>query len=250
MSRYLNAPPKSASLLDMFSEVEFSEMEPALRVEQVGGAQVPILIFDLSCVLAHFLIEKASRYRPDWSKAATIYPGIWSDVPQGYESALLHIITPYIDQHYGLARLDMKKIFSCYAMAVTKKSELQINQRYPHYDSFNPRQLAVVHYLCDESFGGTGFYRHRPTGIELMTEAKFPDFMQSLKSDMDVNGIPAAEYSGGNSCFEQLLACEAKLGRLVIYPSALLHAGLVNVEKNTELDPSKGRLTITSFIHY
>lgn len=238
----------------------FSASPTLMRVEKLGREQTPVLIFDLSMLLADFLIKRASSYGPDWQPASTIYPGIWSKVPEGYEQALLDFIRPYVEQHFfpaeGKAQkfpaeVKAQKIVSSYAMAVTDKQALKVGQRLPHYDSIDPYQLAAVHYLCDESFGGTGFFRHRATGIEKVTNERHAAFMAAVQSELKEQGDPAAEFSGNcQQTFESLLDCSAKLGRLVVYPSTLLHAGLVNSAKNTERNPKQGRLTITSFMKY
>ena len=227
----------------------FAASDVALSVQHVGVEETPLLVFELSPELTRFLVKQASTYGPDWSPAKTIYPGIWSQAPIGFEQALLDLIQPDVERYF-FAR-QAKNIVSCYAMAVTDKEQLQVNQRVPHYDSFDPYQLASVLYLCDESFGGTGFYRHKSTDIEKMTEETYPKFIGQLQSEMADCGVPAAEFSGNcDDLFETLFSCTAKLGRLVVYPSALLHTGLVNSAKNTVRDPARGRLTITSFIKY
>lgn len=228
-------------------QVLFQSAAINVSVKRVGHQQTPIVICDLSSALASFLINQASSYRPDWSLAKTIYPGVWSQVPHGFEEALLAFIQPLISRYYF--PLQAKQAVSCYAMAVTEKAHLQVGQRLPHFDSFDPHQLASVLYLCDESFGGTGFYRHTATAIETITASNCGDFTRTLADEIRVFGPPAAEFSGQcEYLFDTLFECSAKVGRLVLYPSALLHAGLVNSDKNTQRDPKQGRLTITSFI--
>lgn len=238
---------KSKSMLDFFGDDRIS-----CEVHTVGSEQLPVLIFDFPSEIADFLIGKASTYGPDWIPASSIYPGIWSKVPNGYGQALLEFIEPYVRQNFFTNELiEVKNIVSTYAMAVTPQDQLQVRQRVPHFDSFEPRQLACVQYLCDNSFGGTGFYRHKATGIEKMDAERYPVYLEALRNDIDVLGEPAAEYCGDcHGSFEKIFECEAKLGRLLLYPSALLHSGLLNSAKNTERKPQNGRLTITSFIKY
>ena len=136
-------------------------------------------------------------------------------------------------------------------MPTIPKRDWATMQKVPHIDSTDPRQLATVLYLCDESFGGTGFYRHEASGIEKVTPENYPELSQKLKEeliliDQDIKN----PNSDGRDNFKTLMECSAKVGRLVVYPSSLLHTGLVNPEKNTERNPHAGRLTITSFIQY
>lgn len=228
-------------------QILFQSAGMSVSVKYVGQQQTPVVICELSNALATYLINQASSYRPDWSQPSTIYPGLWSKVPQGFEQALLEFIQPFVTRYY-FPRTAQRAV-SCYAMATTDKTQLKVGQRLPHFDSVDPYQLASVLYLCDQSFGGTGFYRHKSTGIEKVTDSNCSEFMQGVSDGLAQYGPPEAEFSGqcGN-LFGTLFECSASVGRLVLYPSALLHAGLVNSAKNTECHPKRGRLTITSFI--
>ncbi len=228
-------------------QILFQSAGLSVSVKRIGQQQTPIVVCELSSGLSAYLINQASSYRPDWSQASTIYPGVWSQVPQGFEDALLAFIQPLITRYYFPRKA--QRAVSCYAMATTEKDRLQVGQRMPHFDSFDPYQLASVLYLCDESFGGTGFFRHNSTGIEKVTRSNCSEFTRVVADEVVEFGPPDAEYTGQcGHLFDKLFECQASVGRLVLYPSALLHAGLVNSEKNTERDPKRGRLTITSFI--
>lgn len=232
-----------------FSQLQilFQSAGLSVSVQYIGQQQTPIVVCELSSALSTYLINHASSYRPDWSPASTIYPGIWSQVPQGFEEALLGFIQPLIARYYFPRKAE--RAVSCYAMATTEKDRLKVGQRLPHFDSFDPYQLASVLYLCDESFGGTGFFRHKSTGIEKVTRSNCAEFTRVVTEEVAEFGAPSAQYTGQcGHIFDSLFECQASVGRLVLYPSALLHAGLVNSEKNTECDPKLGRLTITSFI--
>lgn len=244
----------SAALLPAEEEFAYSQLQVlflsaglSVSVKHIGLQQTPIVICELSTALSTYLINQASSYRPDWSPASTIYPGVWSQVPQGFEEALLGFIQPLITRYFFPRKAE--RAVSCYAMATTDKSRLQTGQRLPHFDSFDPYQLASVLYLCDESFGGTGFFRHNKTGIEKVTRSNCAEFTRVVTEEIAEFGEPNAEYTGQcGHLFDTSFECQASVGRLVLYPSALLHAGLVNSAKNTESDPRRGRLTITSFI--
>src|SRR5437588_53583 len=85
------------------------------------------------------------------------------------------------------------------------------NERQPDADAVNAGQLAVLHYLCDESQGGTAFYRHRETGYESMDEQQYARYTQLVQKDMDEHGVVPAEYiTAHNRLYEQIGAVDAK----------------------------------------
>lgn len=221
------------------------------KVQYVGYERTPVLVFDFNPTMAEYLIAKASTYSPDWIKASSMYPGIWSHLPSGYAESLIEFITPYVESFYFEPNAELSSVIGCYAMPVNSETELVDIQKIPHFDSSNPRQLALVHYLCDEAFGGTGFYRHRETKIEKMARDKYANFNLIVKKELAARPSDSGYYSGINDpYYETLYEVSAKKGRLVLYPSALLHSGLLSGTNNTIRDPKQGRLTITSFLKY
>jgi hypothetical protein len=219
-----------------------------VSVNYIGSSQSPVILFDLNLDLSDFLISKASTYKMDWIPASNFYPGIWSKVPVGFCSELQRFIKPYIDKYFLNYKSEVSNIYSCYAMAVKDKNELAITQKIPHFDSFSPTQIAAVLYLCDEEFGSTAFYRHKNTKIEKVTQDNKNHYMHAIKKELD--GLTDQLTEPCDLLFEKTFECKAKKGRLLLYPSAVFHNGIINKVNHTQKDPKKGRLTITSFINY
>ena len=155
-------------------------IDPAVKT--IGKENTPVLTFDLPLSLAQHLIKVASTYPPDWVAAPNTYPGIWSRTPPGYNNALLDFLAEHIKQYFFDIEDSPRSIYSCYAMPVIPKDDWAEMQKVPHFDSTDSRQLATVLYLCDESFGGTGFYRHKTSGIEKVTPDNYPELSQKLKN--------------------------------------------------------------------
>src|SRR5258708_39107263 len=108
-------------------------------------------------------------------------------------------------------------------MAPTRPEQLNIGQRLPHIDTPNPHQIAILHYLCDASHGGTAFYRHRATGYESCDEQQFMRVVQQLQKDAEENGpLPPQYIAGSNRVYEQTANLDAKFNRLLIYRSRVL----------------------------
>ena len=53
--------------------------------------------------------------------------------------------------------------------------------------------------------------------------------------------------SGDTSLFKQELMIEARLNRLILYPSNLLHCAVLSSPKSLQNDVTAGRLSVASF---
>jgi hypothetical protein len=119
-------------------------------------------------------------------------------------------------------------------------------QRIPHFDSSNANQWAVLHYSCDAQFGGTGFFKHKRSGYERISPANQKSYFRMLEDDASISGVPDAAYlKGTNNLFEMLFKVDTKPNRVVIYPSNLLHSGLIQQWRLVE--SSQDRLTANTF---
>jgi hypothetical protein len=124
-------------------------------------------------------------------------------------------------------------------------------QRVPHFDSLDQRYFALVHYLNPGDFGGTGFFRHRPTGFERLTQTKFPMSTQAAEAYFRMHGEPTARYireSDGH--FKLLETITYRSNRVVAYPGNLLHSGIVDPAKDIDANPRTGRLTANLFLQF
>jgi hypothetical protein len=220
----------------------------SLSVNYIGLNQTPVLFFDFGIDFSDYLINKASTYKMDWIPASNFYPGIWSKVPKNFCTELQNFIQPYINKYLFNFKSEVTNIYSCYAMAVKDKNQLAIAQKIPHFDSFSDMQIATVLYLCDEDFGSTVFYRHKKTNIEKITKDNKNSYMRTIKEE--IHDLHATSSTPCENLFDKIFECEAKKGRLLVYPSSIFHNGVLNNVNYTERDPKKGRLTITSFINY
>ncbi|MDB5676250.1 MAG: hypothetical protein JWM65_3232, partial [Sphingomonas bacterium] len=61
-------------------------------------------------------------------------------------------------------------------------------------------------------------------------------------------GPPPPDYwTGDGALFERIFAVEAKYNRAIVYPSFLLHSGLIGADASLSPDPASGRLSVTGF---
>ena len=122
----------------------------------------------------------------------------------------------------------------------------------PHFDSNNPHYLAAMHYLNPGDFGGTSFYRHRPTGYENITASRRENFIHSAQEHLaTIGGRPPQRYvDGSDEHFERLKSLPYRQNRLLVYPGTLLHSGNIDPSRDISDDPRTGRLTANLFIDF
>ena len=103
-------------------------------------------------------------------------------------------------------------------------------------------------YLDHTEHGGTAFFRHRSTGFERVTEARYPEYKQKLERDVSRTGLPPARYiTDGAPHFEKIGESDATYNSLIIYPGTLLHSGVIRNDAPLLADPANGRLSINGF---
>jgi len=179
-----------------------------------------------------------------------LYPGLRAAMPESFSIALRSWLTPIL-QCNGMLE-DGQVIHrdsSYFSIVTTPYRDLLPIQRIPHYDSTDPKLLALVIYLCDRPFSGTSFYRHRRTGYEEITEENRANYQIALDNDMRVYGPPPREYmNGDNRLFEVIFSNELTFNSAIVYPGRILHAG--NIERHFEgpKDKNGWRLTVAGLL--
>jgi hypothetical protein len=189
----------------------------------------------------------AQSYTEDRSN---LYPGLRAAMPESFSIALRSWLTPIL-QHNGMLEYGqvIQRDSSYFSVVTTSCRDLLPIQRIPHYDSTDPKLLALVLYLCDTRFGGTSFYRHRRTGYEEITEANRENYQIALDHDMRVHGPPPREYmNGDNRLFEVVFSNVLKFNSAIVYPGRALHAGNIDKHFDAPKDKDGWRLTVTALL--
>lgn len=222
---------------------------------QVGDEKSPIIIIDNFVNEPNALIESAiesvSENYGFQSQASDFYPGVRKPAPASYQ-ALLNKLGNLLSAKLpsaSIVRAD--SIMSAYSIATTPVKSLRPIQMIPHFDSPEPKQYALVHYLCDEHHGGTSFYKHKATGFERITQDRLANYGQTIKHEAIKTKLHTApQYINGDSeLFTKIHSIDAAMNRAIIYPSNLLHSGNIQAQLGLKPSPTKGRLTISSFIN-
>ncbi|WP_353230631.1 DUF6445 family protein [Novosphingobium sp.] len=219
-------------------------MIPELR--RFGASQSPVVTVDNFCPDLAALTAMAEALAP-YPPAINHYPGVrrvvdTHDDGYGQIAALLKAAAPFIAGAYDIDRFDL--VEASFSMVTCPPGHLSIVQRAPHFDATTPGFFAVMLYLRNTA--GTAFYRHRASGIERVTEANLPRFIAHAKQE---NIRSNAEYiHDSNPFYERIGMVEGLANRLVIYPGALLHSGVITPGLPLSDDPRTGRLTANLFI--
>ncbi len=226
------------------------ELNKQAKVEckVIGSEQTPLLIIDDLLNDSHWLQQQAlaGDYQAD---PANFYPGIRSQTPALYQHAL-SVLLPLLQRVYAPRAQQLRLLTSAFSLASTPAEQLKPIQMLPHFDTVEPLQLAMVHYLCDASHGGTAFYRHQSTGFERIDAARLPSYATLLKQQAMAARLHEnpSYIRGDTELFQQIAKVEARVNRAIIYPGNLLHSGDIRQIGANAADPAHGRLTISSFL--
>ena len=221
-------------------------------VTEIGQERTKVVIIDDFVANPHAVIEQAAALAPFPQIADNYYPGVRRMLRQGeaayhYVRSVCGVLPPVLQRVYGVMRFHVRE--ASFSMVTQRPETTQLIQRVPHFDTLNPADFAVLHYLSPTPFGGTGFYRHRRTGFERVSQARYQLYLDALDEDLRAYGPPEARYITGSSpAFERLGGSEGRFNRLIIYPGALLHCADIDPSFTFASDPRTGRLTGNIFI--
>jgi hypothetical protein len=180
------------------------------------------------------------------------YPGIQLAPPTAYSQAISEFIKPLIQQEFGIAAdAEMRKSECAMSLMTLKESELSPAQCVPHFDTSNINQFAIILYLCDQSHGGTAFYRHNATGFEFVIPQTSDHYFDSFLAELKAHPPAQKYFTDSNAQFTKLGVLPAAINRMVIYRSCTLHSPyLINPEHSINADPRTGRLTVNTFVAF
>ncbi len=223
-----------------------------VRTQRIGTEQNPVIVIDDMLPDAAALVDFAAsqlQFRAPADQSGNFYPGLRAPVPRDYVLRLVPAIEPAIYQTFG-APIDRTGGIECFfAMATTPPGELTLRQSLPHVDTLDPKQLAVLHYLCSPTHGGTGFFRQVATGFETLAPERLDRYGDSLHRGLVDAGEPEPGYAAcGTGLFETTHRFDAAFNRTLIYRSCMLHSIVLAPDAVLSGDPRTGRLTANSFV--
>jgi hypothetical protein len=220
-------------------------------VAHIGAELAPVLIIDNFLSDPHVLIDYAAAHSQFGSVSDAFYPGLRAPIPQIYSFAVRAFLGTLIGETFGLGANRVVKELSSFSLVTTPRERLEVPQRLPHFDNTDERQLALLHYLCPSTQGGTSFYRHRATGFETIRPNRASEYMKTLDNELAQHGPPAARYiNGDNVLFERIASFEAVFNRMLVYRSIALHSADIPPDFRSDANPRTGRLTANTFYYF
>jgi len=223
-----------------------------LQLKRIGRLKTPVLVLD------KVLADIDAVRRDAISKAFSVpeqdyYPGIRAETSEDYSIAILRLLNWLIKNHYELpVGLRMQPQLGEFSLLTTPESELNPLQCLPHIDFPGRYRFAVLHYLNEGDFDGTGFYRHKPTDLEQVTEPRAEEFFGYIQQHVKDPAVNTETYfTDTTNEFELLDTVDYRPDRLLVYPTTQLHSGYIqDVAKNLDSNPATGRLTANFFIGF
>lgn len=227
-------------------------MPPNIQSVPIGGQQVvfiddfledPQALVDAAC--------KSEFQRCPGFEQKKGYPGVRATAPAEYSRQLADLLDPLIRMNFGVPeQLNLSKSACEFSLVTVPPSELGPLQRTPHFDSSRPHHMAVLLYLCGPEHGGTGFYRHKATGLQQIKPEDLARYSTAYYEELEQRPPPRRYFDDSDEHFGFLGMLPARFNRLVVYPGNLLHSACINPGLSINADPRKGRLTVNTFFDF
>ncbi len=216
---------------------------------RIGAGAHPVVVVDTATGAPDAAVAIAAALAPFPRGPNPNYPGVRRVIEEAdaaafdYVTGLLEALAPFIAGGFDCGGFDLLE--ASFSIVTTPPAVLRPGQRMPHFDSTDPRYLAVMHYLGDVAGSGTAFYHQRSTAIEVVTDDNAAAFL----ADAQRHAAAFEGYvSGSNAAFEEIGRVDGNRDRVVIYQGALLHSGIIPATMPLDPDPRRGRLTTNIFV--
>lgn len=211
------------------------------EIKRVGESQEPVVVIDGFHPEPDAL--RAAAIAADFARHAPFYPGVQAPCDPSHLQVVADVLTQVFKEVFGITR-GVSLVQCAYSLVTTPDADLQPIQRVPHIDTPDGGRIALLHYLGTEAQGGTKFYRHRATGLEVLDTETYATYQASVTAE----GLPKPGYMRGSDArFEEIAHIPAAPNRAILYRSALLHSGDIPANALLSADPEDGRLTLNSF---
>ncbi|GAB3344102.1 DUF6445 family protein [Marilutibacter aestuarii] len=225
------------------------DTHPGLRASRrlIGRERAPLLVIDQLLADPERMVGKACTRQ--YTKMASMFPGLRAPAPPSYGQFLESILNPLLRDCFDLAPGRFVFPMCHFSLVTQPPSSLHYLQRIPHIDSVHRNGLATVHYLFRGDWGGTDFYRHRATGFEYVDEGRHAAYFACTEEERRRDAGRVQGYIDGDTpLFERIEGVEGVFNRLIVYRRNSLHSGRIGNDRLLPSDPATGRLSINSFI--
>ncbi len=179
------------------------------------------------------------------------YPGVRTSAPEALGLEVLDRLAPVLRSEFGIGSVETLKLQQeTLNLMTVPEPELGPLQRAPHFDTSAPNLFAILLYLCDDSHGGTGFYRHRSTGYESITPDRVEHYLDRCFIEFNKYRRPMKYCNESDDLFTKVGFVPAKYNRLVIYRGCVLHSANILGDHSISASATRGRLTANIFVSH
>ena len=227
-------------------------MPPDIRSITIGDHQAVVIDNFLDDPLALVDIAARSPFEPyPGRETHKGYPGIRAQAPLDYSHTITALMEPLIKLNFDVPEsLELRKSPCAFSLTTVPADQLGPLQCTPHFDASTPHHMAVLLYLCDDHHGGTGFYRHKATGLQQITDTTREHYLDVYYQEINARRPAQRYFDDSDGQFEFLGMIPAKFNRLVAYRGSLLHSACVNPNLSIDANPRTGRLTVNTFYDF
>lgn len=226
--------------------------ELSYKLIEVGSEKTVVIVIDNFLKSTQHLVDLATNNIYQKPPENCTYPGVRTPLNDPHYLTLISNIISDIYRKQGVIdnSISFKVDESTLSLLTTKEKDLDPNQCIPHFDGPEQNRLAVLHYLNEGQFGGTAFYRHIPTKFENITPDRVSNYVNSAERFAKEHPFThKGFFTESTNHFEIIDVIDYVANRLVIYPTSILHSAFIqDTEKNINLAPQKGRLTVNTFV--
>src|SRR5580658_3818912 len=125
----------------------------AVEIVKVGREGHPVLVIDDYLSNPEAMVDFAAS-AANFAAPNNWYPGLRAQpLPQDYVVEVIRTLHRIIGETFELPTKGDVNANTYFGLATVVPQDLSTLQRLPHFDTANPRQIALLHYLCDASHG-------------------------------------------------------------------------------------------------
>lgn len=217
----------------------------------VGQTQTPVIILDDFLLNLETIKEYACTQTEMGEDNSSYYPGIRANLPLDYAKNTVAAVYRQLYNVFDIPKhLQVQAVNTVFSLITKTPDELALHQQRPHFDTPEPHHYAILHYLNDAPHGDTGFFRHKRTGLERISQSNMDGYLTLLGDTITKENVGDGFIKGSTDEFELIYQVPYQPNRLVIYPGNLLHSVLVDELTDIDPNPKSGRLTANIFIDY
>ncbi|MFT5085286.1 MAG: hypothetical protein ACI9Y1_003344 [Lentisphaeria bacterium] len=230
----------------------YDKAKMRLQVLSVGNECTPVIVVDEVARDVGAVYKDIVSHSKFSVEKNTYYPGIRAKIFPDYGMELFGLAAECINQCYQIPSV-LKPIHTSafYSIVARSANELQVRQRIPHYDNNSEYSFAAMHYVSEGKFGGTGFFRHKPSGYESISVARLKEYhLQTDNIEVELNKYPAEYITGSTGIYTLTEKVNYLANRLIIFPAMILHSGLINEANDVYCGKGVPRLTANLSISY